>query len=81
MQPILRQYAHESIAVSSNGWDHPLVLMTRVTQYVLELGFLAAALAFLVLLIVCSLAKRRAPALKLALILTPSACLFTAASM
>ncbi|MFM7261554.1 MAG: hypothetical protein ACKO3W_13220, partial [bacterium] len=47
----------------------------------LEIGFLAAALAFLVLLIVCSRAKRRAPALKLALIIVPIACLFTAASM
>ena len=46
------QYAHESIFVGSNGWDHPLVLTTRLTQRALELGFLPATLAFLVLLIV-----------------------------
>ena len=75
------QYAHESIVVGSNDWDHPLVLMTRLTQRALELGFLPAALAFLVLIIVLWRTKRRAPALKLALIIVLIACLFTASSM
>ena len=75
------QYAYESIVVGSNDWDHPLVLMTRLTQRALELGFLPAALAFLVLIIVLWRTKRRAPALKLALIIVLIACLFTASSM
>lgn len=75
------QYANESISVGSSGWDAPLAVAVRVTQSVLVGGVLVAGLALLVLLVVLWRTKRRAPALRLALMIAPCAFLLTAWSM